>query len=326
MNRHSEMVTIVGIICEAIGIYMIFQGTTVPVGTVSYSLAPLVLIIGAILIVVGLATTPRSSTTGPPPERSLWSRIWPIILGIVLLATFIGTHYKFPSEDKYKILVDLILVMVALTAAVGYGIFKWISREVAEQVVKERQLIKESYTLTTAKIRRNVGYMFWSIFDVEQKRKQKSNNNPEDLEYHKSLLKSAIEFARLALKTAQELPTDKDENKKEIYLCMNNLIYFLAEIYKYKFAELELTDKEKEEVLGFVRELLREASKENYPEGFYDCQESSAWALFHLSDEDDIVSKEKAREIIRKLLEDADIPHAWRKDKKKQWKEYFDAL
>jgi len=263
-------------------------------------------------------------------------RNWLVLLGIVFLCTFIGTHYKFPAEDKYKILLDLILIMVALNAAIGYWIFRWISRGVADQVEKDRQqieqtiakesqLIKESRKLTTAMTSRNAGYIFWAIFDVEKKRMDKTSVKPEEFaEYFKELLENAVGYTRKALKIFQELPKDiRDENEREIYLCMNNLIYYLAESHKVK--DYELSKEEKSEALNLAKELSREVSGQNYPNDFYDFQESSAWALFHLS-EDDRASKDKAYEIIRKLLLDADIPNDWRKDKKKQWKKYFSAL
>ena len=320
MKNIPTFVTIVGLCSGAIGIYFIFTNASITFGTAQYSPAPLLLLFGAISIVAGLATTSQASTS-PPPNVSWWSRTWPIILGVVLLVVFFSQHYQPSDKEKYELLVDLTLIIIGITAAVGYGMFKWISRNIQEGVDAEKQTIIEIQTLIKARVKRNAGYIFWSMFDVVQKGKS-GRAASESSEYKKDLLELAITQAKDALKIVQKLPKDKYENSREFYLCINNLIYYQAEIYKYEISKLTLSGTEKEEALDLVKEILQETSKEIFPEDYYDCQESAAWAKFHLSEGDE-KSKEKACEIIRKLLDDDDIPPAWREGKKKQWKKYL---
>lgn len=317
---------IIGIICEALGIDMLYEKTTATIGPVSFPAALILLIIGLVLIIFALSRLSKTNR-GQSPVRPWLSRIWPVLLGIVLLGIFIGTHYQFPTEDKYKILVDLIIILLGLTAAVGYGIFKWISKEVSEQVATERKLIEGYRTLTTATTLRNVGYIAWSVFDAERKRIAKAGGDLEiELEYSKELLitaihhtKEALGYSDEALKIAQELPKQKEKYKREKYLCMSNLVYYLVERNKIKGQELDQTQKS--EALDLAKDLLASVSKQNCPEDFYDIQESAAWARYHLGDD---ALKQKACEIVHSLLDDADIPKNWHDDITAEWASYLE--
>lgn len=316
-----------GVICEALGIHLLYQKTMATIAKADFSAGLVLLIIGLILILAGLSKLSNPGA-GQKPERSWFSRNWSMFLGtliaIVLLGVYISLNYK-PAQaaDKYDLLLNLTLILLAVTGAIGYGIFKWISREIAEQVKTEKLEIKESQGFSMARTTRQSGYLYWSLFDIREKHGILKES--EGVAYKKELLDKAIGMARLALTIAQDLPKSKDEYKREIYLCINNLVYFLSEIYKHEIKELELTDKEKEGALTLARELLAGASKENYPEDFYDFRESSAWALYHLTPRDDVVSKEKACEVLRKLLADADIPSSWRQENKRDWTQYLGA-
>ena len=174
MSRISWVVAIGGIICEAIGIHMLYIGTTATFGTVSFSAAPLPLIIGVILIIVALVKFPKSCTTGQNPTRAWFARNWLILLGIligvVLLVVFFSLHYD-PAKDKgkYDILVNLILIVIGITAAVGYGIFKWISRSVQEKVMKE---VTEDRNIARAQTQLTLGYVWYQNNGAEEERQK----------------------------------------------------------------------------------------------------------------------------------------------------------
>ena len=168
------------------------------------------------------------------------------------------------------------------------------------------------------------------MFDTEKKRiKLRQGDLETELEYSKELLVTAIHHTREALghadeavKTVQELPKDQEQYKREKYLSMSNLIYYLVERNKLKGHELDQT--EKTEALDLAKELLAEVSKRAYPDEFYDLKECAAWARFHLTAEDDIAAKQKACDTIRKLLVDADISKDWRDDINAEWASYLE--
>ena len=94
---------ILGVAFVVMGIFMIYQERTITIGPTSLSAGLVLLIFGFVLTVVALGKFPKTED-GQPPSESWFSKNWLILLtiliAIVLLGTFIGTHYKFPLEDK----------------------------------------------------------------------------------------------------------------------------------------------------------------------------------------------------------------------------------
>lgn len=63
---------------------------------------------------------------------------WVYILSLVLIGGFITsyviTHYRLEVAEKYDILTDLLLVVLALIAAAGYGVYRLVNHLVRENV------------------------------------------------------------------------------------------------------------------------------------------------------------------------------------------------
>ena len=81
----------IGIVCEGIGIHMLYKETMATIGTISFSAAMILLIIGLILILAGLAQFHKSNTGQNPgsskqnPMRNWLGRNWVVLLAIVFL-------------------------------------------------------------------------------------------------------------------------------------------------------------------------------------------------------------------------------------------------
>lgn len=234
-----------GIICGRFGIDMLYKGTTATIGPLSFSAGLGLLILGFVLIVLALRRFPKTEGAENPIE--IWlGRNWLILIGIVLLAAFIGTHYKFPTEDKYEILVDLILIMVGLTAAVGYGIFKWISHNIEDRA---KSITKESHNFTITGVDISLGYVWWQLYETERKRKEEMQKHPlknerkhnekeekTNIDDYINYLESAIEITEGALDCANQL--GEKEYEVSICLCKNNLAYYLAERHRQGMAKV----------------------------------------------------------------------------------------
>ena len=204
--------------------------------------------------------------------------------------------------------------------------------EFDKKLEKATQRIERDRSLFMARLERAAGYMFWQLFTVEQAKGEStgseesnaslnnSNNSTETTA--KKLLKMAIERARRSLEYVKDLPETESEYKKAIYACKGNLVYFLAEAAGIK--EFGLTKQDKNQALELARGILAVASKQNFPEDYYDLRESSGYALWQLAEEGDTVSKQKARAIIRELLDDFTIPSAWRENAQKKWTALFE--
>lgn len=296
---------IAGIICEAIGVYMIYETATVTLGAATYSPAPLLLIIGAIFIVVAMAT---SSKSGPSQNfrASRWSRIWPVLVGIIILSIIFSMHYDPTDKDKYELLVDLIIIVVGIIAAVGYGIYKWISRNISERVDR----IAGAYrNFTTAEVQTTLGFAWWQHFLDDKKKKQ---NIPDD--YSMVYLKRAIENAERAITHANKL--DKAEYEEIICRCESNLAYYLTERHR-----IENHPKDKERCLELAQHAYRVAQKKGALQSVrqYQWIETYAWVLWHFTE--DNKTKQKAQTIIDELLERTGTPEDWSNDIDKKWKD-----
>lgn len=256
-------IIVIGFVVGSIGIDMFYEKTTATIGNVSFSAGLVLIIIGLILIIVALSQLSKTNR-GQIPVRPWLARNWLILLGIligiVLLAAFIGTHYKFPTEDKYKILVDLILIIFGLSAAVGYGIFRWISHNIEDRA---KTITKQSHNYTMVGVEVSEGYVWWKLYKAEAKRQKEIKKLREKIEgMQKHLLKnerkhnekeektnrddyidyleSAIKLTKRALDRANQL--GEKEYEKLICDCKNNLAYYLAE--RYKEGRAKMGDKE----------------------------------------------------------------------------------
>lgn len=188
-----------------------------------------------------------------------------VAMGILLLtgAWFIGnyacrflTARGYVIEDKYTILVDLILIILALVAIVGYAIYRWISRSVEDRT---RRAIREGQNYTRAQVETSLGFWYYEQYLAETKSKEETDRiwaklkkiqsrlaegskvkrqprNNTSVEY----LNRAIERTMKALEFTKEL--DEREYEELICVCKNNLAYYLAK--RQEQGKAELGDRE----------------------------------------------------------------------------------
>ena len=183
--------------------------------------------------------------------------------------------------------------------------------EKTEKEAENRQILFKTQML------RSLGYTFWKLFRVWEEVKEIKKETPPDSHVKKvsnDLIKIAIERAKLSLESAEELP--ENEYKMDIYRAKNNWVYFLAEADRIE--GFEVTKQDKEQALNFINEILAEVSEKDYPMDYYEYQESCAWALQHLSEDED-KNKQKAGKIIHKLLNNENIPPTWIKEHEEKW-------
>jgi len=303
---------------------MLYNVTLASIGKVSFSAGLVLLTTGLILILVALRQSSGAKTTGRHPIGQWLGRNWWVLLIVALVCTFIIVYFKSNyttlQKDKYQILVDLILIIIGLSAAVGLGIFKFISRGVESHIEKEKELIKNSQTLSNARIIRVTGVIFWQLFDAEVAKR--GDTQQEISEFGITMLEMAIGQSKFGLKNALDLPTIEYEHRREKYLSINNLISYLAEISKHEIRPVE--PEEKKQALDLARKVLRETSKQEFPDVYYNFHESCASVLFHLTEKNDKVSKDEAEQIIRKIIKAADVPLEWREKIERRWIKYFD--
>jgi len=239
------------------------------------------------------------------------------LCGIVFIIFVLGTNPLLKSDDKYDVFVTLLLIFLTLLGILGYGMYIWISGKIEsrlnERLEKEDLEIQNSRNLFRARIQRNMGYIFWKLFEVEKKKEEGKNTL-----VLKELITLARERTEQSLKYAIKLP--KNEYKEDRNKCKANWVYFLAEAARIESPDV--INQDKEQALNFVNEILAEVSEQDYPD-YYQYQESCAWALQHLSEEEDKNLKQKAGDIIYELLR-ANIPSASRKEYTKKWKDFLE--
>lgn len=246
--------------------------------------------------------------------------IIPIAVLILIGCGIIGKYEVSDGYELFRDILTIILAIAGLTIAIlGYGIYTWIGNKLEsrlkETLQKEQQElqklqeeIKKNQILFGMRLQRNLGYLFWQLYEVEKKK----GKNKSTL-VSKELIKFAIKRAKESLDLAKKLP--ESEYKDEVYKCKSNWAYFLAEA---AVEDCELTMQVKEQALLISSEILEEISKQDYP-SYYQYHESCAWALQHLSEAEDEFSKQKASDIIRELLKDLNIPFSWREMIEKKW-------
>lgn len=325
-------ILILGIICEALGIHMLYQQTVLfKIASVDFSAAPLLLIIGLVLIVFTLNTFSKSNI-GQNPQESWLARNWLILLAIliaiVLLAAFVKMNYKPNAADKYNLLVNLILIIIGITAAVGYGIFRWISRNIEEQA---RTLVNQDRNLAMAQVYSSLGYLWFEYYETEEERRkemeelrkklEKIKPNLEDKEKAETdshltvdYMERAIRNAERALKHANKLAEVKHE--EVICRCKSNLSYYLTERQRKK---RDFKDKETAlELALYAYQVAREKRALQYVRP-YNWEETYAWVLWHFAKDENKEAKEKARQIIDELQERINIPDDWHERIEKKW-------
>lgn len=241
------------------------------------------------------------------------------LCGSVFTIFVLGTNPLPKSDDKYDVFVTLFLIFFTILGLLGYGMYIWIRGKLEsrlnERLQKEEQEIEKTQNLFRARLQRNMGFLFWNLFEVEKKKE-----NGENTPVSKELVRLAIERAEKSLDYAKELP--ENEYIIDIYRCKSNWVYFLADGAKIG---VELTKKDKERALILSNELFKNVSKQDYPD-YYEYQENCAWALQQLSEKKDEVSKQKAGNIIRELLKDESIPHTRREEIEKKWAPFLEEI
>jgi hypothetical protein len=187
---------------------------------------------------------------------------------------------------------------------------------------KTKKAAQIRQNLFRARMLRSMGYTFWQLFSVWEEVKVK-NKSTEDIDIHtkkiyEELIKLAIEKAKRSLDFAEELPMNK-KYKEDLYKCRTNWMYFLAESVRVEGCEQKIMQAKKQ-ALKFSDEILEEVGKVDYLEYYYEYQESCAWALQHLSENEDKDSKKRAHDIIHKLITDRNIRPSWREEIRIKWK------
>ena len=240
-----------GIGCVAIGIHMFYQKIQMNVAQISIPTGLVLLIVGLVIIALVLRR-PAEAISGRVSTK-IWYVVFLILIVFLIVYTF--THYTLEESSQYTILVDLVLIILALTGAVGYGVYRWISRNVADRVTRA---IKEGQSFTRAQVETSLGFWYFEQYKTESKRKeeideirtklakiqahQKNKENSTEAINNDpmSYLKHAIERTMKALEFMKEL----DEKKYEEFICVckNNLAYYLAE--RQKLGAANLGDKE----------------------------------------------------------------------------------
>jgi hypothetical protein len=300
-----------GIICVGFGIDMLYKGTTATISTVSFPAALLLLIIGLVLIVVALSRLSKSGI-GQNPVRPWLSRNWLVLIGIVVLGTFIATNYKFQPGEKYQVLVSLILITISITAAVGYGIFKWIWANIKGRL---ETTAEEERNAARAEVQTSLGFIWYKHHELRIKHEggAKADNNAIDY------LSLSIEHAEYALGFANEL--NETEHDVLICRCKNNLAYYLTERHR---KEEHPQDKKRVHVLAqYAYEVAKKMSSSQYIENLaYNWEETYAWVLWQFAG-DDQEAKQKAREIVHGLQKRPAIPFIWRESLKEDYAELF---
>jgi hypothetical protein len=285
----------------------------------------------------------RSAKSGETPrkKRESHTQHWfyivlglssAIVGGIIVVAIYVfllrGTVLFLQSDDRYDVFVTLLLILLTLLGVMGYGVYMGVGSKLEnklnekerelesrlnERLRKEEQVIQNRQNLFKAKVMRSMGFLFWELFKVERKKE-----NGKSTSVSKQLITLAIARAKTSLDYAKEV--SGNEYKEDIYRCKSNLVYFLAEAVGVQGCKL--TKDDKKQTLKLTNEILEEVSKQDYQE-YYHYLESCAWALQHLSEEKDKVSKQNAGNIIRELLDDRNIPYSWRESIEEKWVDFL---
>lgn len=221
------------------------------------------------------------------------SRNWWLLLSLGVLGGFIYGYTRIHLEevgDKYTIIVDLILIILAVIAVAGYGLYRWICRGIDERV---EHRLRENENALSARLHASTGFVFWE-------------------HYREKPLKVAIARTWYALEFAERL--DEKQYENVICTCKQNLAYYLAEKKESK--------DDAHKLAKYAYERARD-EKGRYKYGkSYNWEETYAWVLWQFAGEDK-VWQDKARNIVDKLQSNPDIPPDWRKEVKDKWDKVF---
>jgi hypothetical protein len=262
--------------------------------------------------------------TNPPTSATTMSNLLTILIALfaLILTSFSVLIYEvLHKELKTRITKDIKSTEEKVHERIEAHV-KEISERAEELSKRAEEEIKNNQTLFMVRVQRNMGYLFWNLFEVEKiKEKGKITLDSTTKIVSKKLINLAINRAEYSLKFSRELP--EIEYKVDIYRCKSNWIYFLADAVGVK--DYKLTKKDKELALKIANEILEDVSKQDYPD-YYEYQENCAWALQRLSEEEDKISKQKAGDIIRELINDLNIPHTRREEIEKKWAPFLEEI
>lgn len=328
------MVLVIGCILELTGRAMFLNRVEPLVGSPAFSAGIIVSLMGVILhlgvlIIVWEDVQVGRGSNQRKPLRMLNSKsdgghsnqlvLITAILSSVILSMFVITNYSITGSEKYDLLRDLLMIVIGILAAIGFGIFKWIERKVKDLMLNERQVLNNDRRALAASISRLVGHTFWLFFDSEYK-KAYTNGTPskETLEHLTRLLSRAKLETDKSLKEIERISPDDRQYEIQWNLTVNNLLYYTAESVRVGMSEYN--NDEIRTCYANAKSILTNVSKENYPLDFHHYHESASWALYHVCGEMDPKSKEKACAIIQGLFLDPDVPQMWCDEFKERWK------
>ncbi|GAF77620.1 unnamed protein product, partial [marine sediment metagenome] len=216
ISEYLRIVAIaVGVSCIVVGILMVYQGKVLPIANISISAGLILLMAGLILIIVSLVMSTK--TGNQQTSLKAWHVVVLILIAFLIIYAF--TRYQLTEAGRYRILVDLIFIMLALTGAVGYGVYRWIARTVE---ARAEEITVETKNAIGTQVSTSLGYV-WYQHHKKGKTEEKKSPDEAPVDY----LKLAIDITRKALEYANKL----DEQRHEELICVskNNLAYYLAE-------------------------------------------------------------------------------------------------
>jgi len=195
-------------------------------------------------------------------QRWLGRNWWKLLLSIMvssLIVVYTITRYQLEAPDKYTIFVDLITIILALAGAIGFVVFRLISREVESQLREalreDERVLREGQIYTRVESMANTGLSFYEQYRTLSglkdyiKNKKKTPSEIDPMRY----LNRAIERTTSALELAEEL--DEKKYERIICICKNNLAYYLAE--RQKKGKAQPGDKElAKKYAEYVRERM----------------------------------------------------------------------
>jgi hypothetical protein len=196
-----------------------------------------------------------------------------------------------------------------------------IEKQVNKAIEKHQELSKRTekeaeirQTIFRTQMLRSLSNNYWQLFLVWEKVEAEKHPMTEQAKkISEKLIGLAIEKAKSSLDSSEKLP---EQHKKHIDKSKNNWIYFLAEAARIEVFEPYRSDKKL--ALKFSDEILKNVCKEDY-EGYFHCWETCAWAMQHLSGEEDESLKQEAHDIIHKLIIDRNIRPSWREEIRIKW-------
>jgi len=256
---------VMGILCIVAAVIMMYHGEMILIGNMSVTAGLVFLMAGLVLIIVSLIGGGRQK--GQQISIRVWHIFLPVL--IVLLIVYVSTRYSLQGDDKYTVLVDLILIMLAVTGMIGYITYRWISRGVSERVAL---VIKEGQNFAKAQAATTLGFGSFDQYEAEMRQikeiqniwKKLSKIQPDQEDYNPEyqptdVVKTHLEDAITSTTRALNLMKQLDEDKYESFICTckNNLAYYLAEKKRVEGKIDELESKLSVEYATFIWERIQ---------------------------------------------------------------------